>query len=174
MFKNILIATDGSEHSKKAVELGASLAAGTGGQVVLVHVLLVGEVDTDVQRMIDAEFPGAEPALGSADDIMSTRLAAPRFDISLHRATSYRIFRILGDQIIEQAIKVVKAEGVDQVSTLLLEGNPAEQILNSVTDVQPDVVICGARGLSRFSALLLGSVSNKIAQLCPVTCVTVR
>lgn len=174
MFKNILIATDGSQHSKKAVEIGAVLAAEGGAQVILVHVLLVGEVDADVQRMIDMEFPGAEPVLGSADDTMSPRLASPRFDISIHRATSYRIFRILGDQIIEHAVQVVKAKGIDRVNTLLLEGNPAEQILKSIADERPDAVICGARGLSNFAAVLLGSVSNKIAQLCPVTCVTVR
>ncbi|NTJ09095.1 universal stress protein [Rhizobium lusitanum] len=36
------------------------------------------------------------------------------------------------------------------------------------------MVVCGARGLSSLSQLILGSVSTKITHRCPVTCITVH
>jgi nucleotide-binding universal stress UspA family protein len=55
-----------------------------------------------------------------------------------------------------------------------MEGDAVEQIAKVVQEERPDLVVCGARGLSSLSQLVLGSVSTKIAQLSPVTCVTVR
>ncbi|MBX4936358.1 universal stress protein [Rhizobium binae] len=176
MFKKILIATDGSDHSKKAIELGSALAAKDGAEVVLVHVLLAGEVDADVQRLIDVEYPVSKPMPKPTDDARNDILAIePQgFDIAKHKAASYRIFQILGDQIVQQAVRTLKTKGVNDIQSLVLEGNPAEQILKAIADEEPDLVICGARGLSSFAALLFGSVSNKIAHMCPVTCITVR
>ncbi len=176
MFKKILIATDGSDHSRAAVELGAALAAKDEAEVVVVHVLLAGEVDADVQRLIDVEFPASEPVPMFADDARTDMLAveSQSFDIARQKAASYRTFRILGEQIAQQAVQTLKAKGAGRVRSLILEGNPAERILKAAADEHPDIVICGARGLSNFAALLLGSVSNKIAHLCPVTCITVR
>ena len=51
MIKKVLIATDGSDHATKAVELGSDLAARYDAEVVLVHVLLRHELPDDMKRM---------------------------------------------------------------------------------------------------------------------------
>lgn len=47
----------------------------------------------------------------------------------------------------------------------ILRGNPADVILQAVIDLGADLVVMGSRGMTGFSGLLLGSVSNKVAQL---------
>ncbi|HYK93287.1 MAG TPA: universal stress protein [Thermoplasmata archaeon] len=59
--------------------------------------------------------------------------------------------------------KAVKA-GVVTVTTTFREGNVVEELLNHVEHAKPELVVIGARGLSRFRRLVLGSVSTALVQ----------
>ncbi|AYG63610.1 universal stress protein [Rhizobium jaguaris] len=170
MYKKILIATDGSDHAHKAAEIGAVLAAAYEAEVHLVHVLLSGEIDENLRRMVETEH---------LDDLYSKASAGlvpglPATFSSRDSAGNFRILQALGSEILNRASTDVKTRGVRQVSTHLMEGDAAEQIAKVIEEVHPDLVVCGARGLSSLSQLVLGSVSTKVAQLSSVTCVTVR
>lgn len=177
MFKKILVATDGSKHARKAVEFGSDIAAKYGAEVVLAHVLLSGEVPEDLRRMAEVEhltdergqpiFPYAAAAAEPGAAIYGTRDADDE-------ARSYRILRAVGEKILDSAESSVRARGVDKVRKHLLDGRPVERILALIDREKPDLVVCGARGLSDLEAVLLGSVSHKLSHLAPVTCVTVR
>jgi nucleotide-binding universal stress UspA family protein len=71
---------------------------------------------------------------------------------------------ILGD-----GEKKVKAEGV-QVKTLLKEGHAVEEIIKTCREGRFDLVVMGARGLSKIKEMLLGSVSDGVTRhaYCPV------
>ena len=72
-------------------------------------------------------------------------------------------------KILEQAIK--RVEDIPKgVKTEVLEGPPAEAILEISKTRNNDLIVMGTRGLGRLSGLLLGSQSQKViahAQ-CPV------
>jgi nucleotide-binding universal stress UspA family protein len=51
------------------------------------------------------------------------------------------------------------------VRTLLRWGDPAEAIINTVTEDKFDAIVVGRRGRGRLSGLLLGSVSQKLTSL---------
>ena len=55
----------------------------------------------------------------------------------------------------------------------LLEGDPAEQILNLANEVGADVIVVGSHGRTGFSRVLLGSVAEEIVRRaeCPVVVV---
>lgn len=55
-------------------------------------------------------------------------------------------------------LRATKA-GLAEVTTTFREGNVVEELLTHIERVRPDLVLVGARGLSRFRRLLLGSVS---------------
>ena len=55
MIKKVLIATDGSEHARKAVVLGADIAGRYDAEVILLNVLLRNEVSEDLMRMVRIE-----------------------------------------------------------------------------------------------------------------------
>ena len=48
------------------------------------------------------------------------------------------------------------------VTTQLLDGDPAREILAAARDHDHDVIVLGSRGRGRMSAALLGSVSNRV------------
>jgi nucleotide-binding universal stress UspA family protein len=48
------------------------------------------------------------------------------------------------------------------VTTQLLDGDPAREILQVAREHEHDVIVMGSRGRGRVSAALLGSVSNRV------------
>ena len=48
------------------------------------------------------------------------------------------------------------------ITTRLLDGDPAREILRAARDGDHDVIVLGSRGRGRVSAALLGSVSNRV------------
>jgi nucleotide-binding universal stress UspA family protein len=77
--------------------------------------------------------------------------------------------RKAGADILADGEKRVKAEDV-HVETLLLEGHAVEQIVKACKEGKFDLVVMGARGLSRIKEMLLGSVSDGVTRYayCPV------
>ena len=77
--------------------------------------------------------------------------------------------RKVGASILADGEKKVKAEGV-HVETLLMEGHTVEQIVKTCREGKFDLIVMGARGLSRIKEMLLGSVSDGVTRhaCCPV------
>ena len=59
------------------------------------------------------------------------------------------------------------------VDEVVLAGDPAEAILEYAQNVKHPLIVMGSRGLSRFSQMLVGSVSHRVLHhaRCPVTIV---
>ena len=73
------------------------------------------------------------------------------------------------ETILEEAIKAVgKISG--EVHTEILEGPPAEAILDVAQTRKSDLIVMGSRGLGRLVGALLGSQSQKVVRhaSCPV------
>jgi nucleotide-binding universal stress UspA family protein len=134
MFRNILVATDGSAHAERALEEAIDLARATGGSLTLVTVV---------------------PEL-SAWIIVGPFGVPPPVDlVRLHEelVTHYR-------QMLEaEAARV--PEDVRSMS-LLLEGRPAEAIVMQTRAGGHDLVVMGSRGRGELGSLLLGSVSHEV------------
>ena len=75
----------------------------------------------------------------------------------------------VGAGILADGEKRVRVEGV-QAETLLLEGHAVEQIVKTCREGKFDLVVMGARGLSKIKEMLLGSVSDGVTRhaCCPV------
>jgi len=77
--------------------------------------------------------------------------------------------RKVGAGILADGQKRVETERV-QVETLLIEGHAVEQIVKACREGKFDLVVIGARGLSKIKEMLLGSVSDGVTRhaYCPV------
>ena len=77
--------------------------------------------------------------------------------------------RKAGVDILANGEKRVKAKGI-HVETLLIEGHAVEQIVKACREGKFDLVVMGARGLSKIKEILLGSVSDGVTRhaCCPV------
>jgi nucleotide-binding universal stress UspA family protein len=156
MAKTILIATDGSSHANKAVQVGSDIAAKYGAEVVLVHVLLRDHLSENLRQMAEVEYQVAEGL------------------VPKDAQTPERVLQAVAEQVLAAAERTAREHGVSKISKQVEDGNPASRILEVAKDVNADMIITGARGLSDLKALLLGSVSHKLSNMSPVTCVTVR
>jgi nucleotide-binding universal stress UspA family protein len=147
MFKNVLIAYDGSEHATKAVEIATELASKLGASLHLVYVVAHEHAAENV-----AEFAASEH-VESADLL------------ELEAARSSILIPLEGK---------AQASGVKEVLTQTLRGDPAEQILSYANHAGVDLIVMGRRGLGRIEGLLVGSVSSKIGGLAPCPVMTVK
>lgn len=66
-----------------------------------------------------------------------------------------------GRQVLERAATLVPAE-VTAIRRVNEIGNPAQLILDSANNLSADLVVVGVRGRSRFSEMVLGSVSHRV------------
>lgn len=66
--------------------------------------------------------------------------------------------RKAGEEILEEGKSIVKAEGVS-VESILKEGHIVGEILKTAKEGNYDLIVMGARGVSKIREILLGSVS---------------
>lgn len=148
MIKLILIATDGSEHADKAVKLGAEMAKAHGAQIILLHAL-----PESYENQIPQEYlKWAEIEHVAGGDVL----------------------HIVGDEILKRAEALAKQNGAEKIECLLPMGPAAKSIVKAAKSKHADIIVVGCRGLSDVEGLFLGSVSHKVSNLAPCSCVTVR
>lgn len=60
-----------------------------------------------------------------------------------------------------------------KVFTIILKGEPSEEIIRYVNEKEIDQLVIGSRGLNTFQEMIVGSVSHKVMKYvkCPVTIV---
>lgn len=75
--------------------------------------------------------------------------------------TIYDSIRAKDEESLEEEVKSLKSEGYN-AKGVLLEGSPADAIMEYSNKNGVDLIIVGSRGLSSFKSLLLGSVSAKL------------
>jgi nucleotide-binding universal stress UspA family protein len=177
VISRVLIATDGSEHARKAVEFGSDIAAKYGAEVVLVHVLLRKELSENLRHVAEVEHIAAEGGQSLSKAIASVPFA--RFPANIiysdeNVTTPDQVLRAVGDHVLSQAEQLAREHGVSKIARRIEDGNPVKRILEAVEAEHVDLVVSGTRGLSDLASLLVGSVSHKLSQLSPVTFITVR
>jgi nucleotide-binding universal stress UspA family protein len=146
----ILHPTDGSEQSKKALEYAAELAVSTKAKLLLLHVQRRHGIERIPREMV--EFERLEHI----------------------RMTEADLLRSAAEFIVDEAKQAAKAKGVKDIETLIVEGDSTTHIIDTAKARAADAIVMGCRGLGELEGLLLGSVSHKVVQAAPCTCVVVR
>ena len=135
MFKHILLPTDGSKLSRKAVKTGIDLARKNRGRVTALHVL------PEFKLMVDDGITMISPALKK------------RFDDEGKK----RAEKMLGE-IARQA----RARGV-RCATLCATGDsPYQEIIGAARRKKCDLILMASHGRRGISSLLLGSETSKV------------
>jgi nucleotide-binding universal stress UspA family protein len=168
MFNKILFPTDGSDHAYKALDLAIDMAKKYDAELVILHVPHGSE---------NIEALGLAPHVNKEIDRLRTidyRISAVTDSAFQDTGISPRVLIEVGHHIIDHAKGRAERNGVENVGTLLEVGDPADRILKCIESEKIDCVIMGSRGLNDLNGLFLGSVSHKVANRAPCTCIAVK
>ncbi len=139
MYNKILVATDGSEPSKHAVEYAAISAEKWGAQLLILTVVPPPAVIFTYVGTLTADY--------SYDYEKSL--------MSYHAA------------VLDDAKKSLKDKHPDlKVLTQIKKGNVSTKILEALEDSEIDLIVIGSRGLGGISGWFLGSVTNHVINHC--------
>lgn len=153
MYQRILVPTDGSPASERALEHAARLAkvaAGGGTPPAAVTVLLAA--DPHEVRGLGAlqSTPGAEEAMRVMEQLLQEAEAG----------------------VLARAQEILHAQGVSSATTRRVEGAPAAVIAAEAEAGGYDLIVMGSRGLrlKDEASDLLGSVTERVLRrvACPV------
>jgi nucleotide-binding universal stress UspA family protein len=136
----ILICTDGSESSQKALKEAAVIAQGC--KVVETAVIHVHNPS------LDSAFPVYESI---------TAEQMKNFQKMMDEQKKER------EKILSKASNFLESKNIKN-RTILKEGHPSNTIVNVAKEEGFDMIVMGSRGLGGLKKFFLGSVSNAVVQ----------
>ncbi|KAA9155781.1 universal stress protein [Amycolatopsis acidicola] len=134
-YHTVVVGTDGSDSSFRAVDRAAAVSADSGARLVIVCAYYPAS-EKDVEKAQDALRDEAYQVVGSApaeDTLLSAR---------------------------DRAAKV----GASNIETLAIVGEPVETLRKVVADRSADLLVVGNRGLNTITGRILGSVPSEAAR----------
>lgn len=150
--KTMLVPVDGSEGSIKALRLAINLARATGAKLDMLYAFPRNAYEL---FGMPAEFATQE----------QLRYLNPEEFDKLRKQNAQKVFDAMR--------KAVGADAEVIRDQILLEGDPSEAIIEHAKKADDPMIIVGCRGISRVRGLMIGSVSQRLAERanCPVTVV---
>jgi nucleotide-binding universal stress UspA family protein len=136
MYRHILIPTDGSELAEHAVTNGLSLAKSVGAKVTVIIV-------EEPFNWLSVSETQAQRALGE--------LAKHTEQIKKHAAT-----------VLNRVANAAKQVGVPCDTIQVENAQPYQAIIATAGDRGCDLIVMASHGRSGLSAVVLGSVTNKV------------
>lgn len=144
----ILLATDGSDNAKAAVEW---LARWPPPPDSLIRVVTV------VHRVIPVagiDYAGIYASWEALEEAREAELKAAQ-------------------SIVDEAANYLAEHGF-QVEKMVVEGDPGHELIEMAKEWKADAIVAGARGLSTIEALIIGSVTGKLVRHAPCSVIVVK
>ncbi|MCP4319867.1 MAG: universal stress protein [Hyphomicrobiales bacterium] len=170
--KNILVPTDGSDHADKAVDLASDIAVKYGAALILLYVTCRGpsleklRLSVDLDQLSESAREELDPARHVIAEHVSSAFVPP--------VVSKDSLEEIADQVLARGRQTAEAKGVRKPTLLLMDGDPAHQIVGTARREQVELIAMGSRGLGGGEGLFAGSVSYKVSQTVPCSCMVVR
>lgn len=133
IFTNIMVATDGSELARKAVDSAIKLARLNNAKLYAVHVIAPGETKVTQHDPRDTEW----------EKHMKEHLKAQGREATHYVETTGKIQNVA-------------------VEPVIMEGNPADEIVNFAEKNDIELIVMGSLGKTGVQRFLLGSVAENV------------
>jgi nucleotide-binding universal stress UspA family protein len=173
MIKSILVATDGSNHAAHALDFAVDIAVRYDAKFTIVHVLTHDHPSPELQRMIKVEHLN-DPAPIHKNPATGSYTAVGRFLRGEIEDAELRAIAVIGEDIMDKAVKRAKKAGIEGIQAEIREGDYANCILESANAAEADLIVMGRRGLSNIQGFVTGSVSHKVSQRADCAVLTVK
>lgn len=147
-YRRILIPTDFSVASLRAVERAAGLARGFGAKVLLAYVVeKTSLTPMSLVQQVPVTLRGEGDLLGEAVEFGESRL---------------------------NELKRDAFQDVDVETKVIVAANATSGILDLCTQFRPDLVIVGSQGRSNARDLLVGATAERVARHAPAHVLIIR
>jgi nucleotide-binding universal stress UspA family protein len=152
MIDRILVATDASAASNRALKMAVQFAGQHNAELLIVHVIRDMQIPFEIKEIPELEFNKFEAFNDAREEVM----------------------RKIAETVLRTAKEKAEKAGADKVQTAIGTGDPATSILGFAKRRKVDMIVVGTRGLGKLKGTILGSVSRKITNNAETTCLIVR
>jgi nucleotide-binding universal stress UspA family protein len=146
-YRTIIVGTDGSESSLRAVDRAAALAAQEQAKLIIASAHL------------DTSEKGGWSRAPAPDRLLDGRAADSLGTAGYRMHGSAPVYAILQD-----ARDHAKAAGAQDIEERAIVGSPVSALLHLAEEVKADLLVVGNLGLSTVAGRLLGSVPDTVAR----------
>jgi nucleotide-binding universal stress UspA family protein len=134
-YQTVLVGTDGSDSSYRAVDRAAELARDAAAKLVIVC----------------AYHPASEREIASAGDVLGDE--------------AYQVVGSTpAEDTLRTAADRAANVGATDVVTSAISGDPVKSLVASINEHRADVLVVGNRGLNTMAGRLLGSVPSDVSR----------
>jgi len=152
MINKILVATDASAASNRALKMAAQFAVLHNADLLIIHVIRDMQIPFEIKEIPELE----SDALETFNDARET------------------IMRKIAESVLRAAREKAGKTGAEKIETAIGTGDPAISILGFAKRRKIDMIVIGTRGLGKLKSTILGSVSRKVANNAETSCLIVR
>jgi nucleotide-binding universal stress UspA family protein len=152
MINKILVATDASAASNRALNMAAQFAVQHDAELLIIHVIRDMQIPYEIKEIPELETHTFESFNDAREKIM----------------------RMIAESVLKTARKKAEKAGASKVQTAIGTGDPASSILGFARRRKVDMIVLGTRGLGKLKSTILGSVSRKITNNAETSCLIVR
>jgi nucleotide-binding universal stress UspA family protein len=152
MIDRILVATDASAASSRALEMAAQLAEQYKADLIIIHVIRDMQIPFEIKEIPELESDTIESFATAREEIM----------------------RKVAESVLRDAKQKAEKAGASNVQTTIGTGDPATSILDVASRRKADMIVIGTRGLGKIKGQILGSVSRKVTNNAETSCLIVR
>ena len=148
--RTVVLAVDGSPHSRRAAAFAARLAPRAGGRAIVVSVV----------------EPVRPPSMALLPASVRRQLAGAAAELERARLNAARRWA-------EAAVRTMEKGGW-RAQASVRTGVPLAELLEAVVEARADLLVLGARGTGGLARFLLGSVADGALRLAPVPVLVVK
>ena len=152
MINRILVATDASAASNRALEMATQLSTQYDAELLIVHVIRDMQIPFEIKEIPELESDTIESFATARDEIM----------------------RKIAESVLKDAKQKAEKGGASKVETTIGTGDPGTSILDIAKRRKVDMIVIGTRGLGKLKGQILGSVSRKVTNNAETSCLIVR
>lgn len=135
-YQTVVVGTDGSDSSYRAVDRAAEIAADTGATLVIACAYHPAD-ERDVRK--------AQDSLG--DDVAYQVVGSNP-----------------AEEAVRSAAERARRAGAAKIETVVVDGEPVPALAGLVHDRKADLLVVGNRGLNTLAGRILGSVPSEAAR----------
>ncbi|MGY8814744.1 MAG: universal stress protein [Gammaproteobacteria bacterium] len=136
MYKNILIATDGSDFANVAVEEGVQLAKSLGSSITFITV-------TEIWSALDMAHRAKVGVTNPINEYETSEAEAAKMCLDL-------------------AGEVAGSNGINYESVHIIDMHPAEGIIKTAESKKCDLIVMASHGRRGLQKILLGSIASEV------------